>query len=264
MYTKWIFVICTLVFLNGCIESHDDYYKAHINEAELKSHSCNLALSNAKVKGNKAEIKALSDNKECIAALSVFNEHTKNNERFQKEADKKGAIRIEKSNQMQFENAYEAQLTLMKSLPYLKYLAIKKPCKKQRVPTLHIRAKCKAYYDSFEMKKANEITALQKKYKGEALEIFRDKSCTGKNFDQVYCGLAMSAAKNQIKQLEEDYLSNVNKLKVDFNKCQKAYAKLTVQGDRRQAQKLLLSYQCKVVGDSARKLKVYNFNKAIL
>jgi len=47
MYTKWIFVICAFVFLNGCIESHDDYYKAHINEAKLKSHSCNLALSNA-------------------------------------------------------------------------------------------------------------------------------------------------------------------------------------------------------------------------
>jgi len=74
----------------------------------------------------------------------------------------------------------------------------------------------------------------------------------------------MTAVKNQVKQLKEDYLSNVDKLKVDFNKCQKAYAKLISQGDRREAQKVLLSYQCKVVGDCARNLKVYNFKKSIL
>jgi len=264
MYTKWIFVICAFVFLNGCIESHDDYYKAHINEAELKSHSCNLSINHAQAMNNEAEFKAISENSACISAISVFKAYMESIKLDHNVLEKKEAIRLEQIKQTQFNDAYVEQRILMKNLPYLKYLAIKKQCKKSRIPTLHTRAKCKAYYDSFEMKKTNEITVLQKKYKGATLELFRDKSCTGKNFDQIYCGLAITAAKNQIKQLEEDYHSNIDKLKVDFNKCQKAYAELIAQGDRHEALELLSSYQCKVAGDSARKLKVYNFKKAIL
>ena len=264
MNTKWIFVICSFVFLNGCLESHDDYYKAHINEAELKSHSCNLSLNDALEIKNHAKAKAISDNPECIAAIKIYNSYTQSVELDKNLKEKQEADRLEKVNQKKFDNEYAAQLILLKDLSYLNYLTIKKQCKKNLVSSINIKARCKAYNDSFEAKQASEIVALQNKYKGPALEVFRDKACTGKNFDQVYCGLAMIAAKNQVKQLKEHYLSNVSKLKADFNKCQKSYTQLIEQGEKRKAQKLLLSYECKVVGDSARRLKVYNFKKAIM
>lgn len=264
MNTKWIFVICSCVFLNGCLESHDDYYKAHINEAELKSHSCNLSLNNALSIKDHVKADEISENYECIAAIKVYKAYKQRIEQDHKIKEKLVAKRLEQINQKKFDNEYAAQLLLLKDLPYLNYLTIKKQCKNVPVASINIRARCKAYNDSFEAKQASEIVALQKKYKGPELEVFRDKACTGKNFDQVYCGLAMVAAKNQIKQLKEEYISNENKLKADFNQCQKTYTKLIEQGERRQAQKLLLSYQCKIVGDSARKLKVYNFKKAIL
>jgi len=252
------------VFLNACIESHEDYYKAHINEAELKSHSCNLSLNNALSIKDHAKAEDISEKPECIAAIKVYKAYMQSIEQDHKIKEKLTARRLEKINQKKFDDEYATQLLLLKDLPYLSYLTIKKQCKDVSVTSINMRAKCKACTNSFEARQASEILELQKKYKVHDLEAFRDKACTGKNFDQIYCGLAMIAAKNQIKQLKEDYLSNVNKLKVDFNRCQKAYTELTEQGERQQAQKLLLSYQCKVVGDSARKLKVYNFKKAIL
>ena len=260
MHTKWIFVICSLVFLNGCTESYDDYYKTHIIEAKLKSESCAFSLNQAKAVNNQAEIKVISEDAECLAAQAAFKQHAKNIPISPQVQDKQS----KKIKQDKFNIAYKKQQSLLIHLPYLEYLAVKKECKNKDALSVQQRARCKAYYDIFDTKKANEILALQDKYKGESLEAFRDKSCTGKNFDQVYCGLSMIAAKNQIKQLQNSYSSNITKLKKDFNKCQKAYAQLLAQVDRRQANKVLMSYSCKVVGDSARKLKVYNFDKAIL
>lgn len=161
MYIKRIFFISLLALSTGCTESYTDYYQSHLNEAKLKSHSCWLSLKDALATKNAAEVKIISENPECIAAKNVLEASIDNIEFEHKIREKQEIMRLERIKLYNFNNEYAEQLLKMKQLAYLDYVAIRRSCKNNYSVLMKTKARCRAYEDAFEAKKAIEISKLQ-------------------------------------------------------------------------------------------------------
>lgn len=265
---KKLIIIFALLSASGCSDHNQEYYEANIDEAESKVNECEASFKAAFVAWDEEELKALSEDSECNFAAEVFTEYKMNLARIERELKKeeeelkKEEKELkEKEEERIYKKEYSEKMISLKDLAYFEFVKLKKDCK----PMFGSKntAKCKAYNELKKDRDIAEIEVLKDKYPDGKLEEFRDKSCKGMDYDEVYCELSRKAEAQQKEEKVEYYISNRDKLKNDFNQCHEKYMALQQSKKWEEARKLIRAYKCSVVGEAASRLKVRNWNKPI-
>ena len=261
MHFKKTLLIGIFLSISACSDHNREYYEANIDKAELKMNECDASMEATFMSKDEEKLEALSKDVECNIAIKVFNEHKRNLAKIKRELKQRESEIAKKEEEKTFKKEYSEQLVLLKKLPYSDFINLKKDCK----PTFMSKgtAKCEALNDLKKERDITEINALKDKYADGKLEAFRDKSCKGVNYSNIDCVLSKQAASQQQQDKIKYYISNRDKLKNDFNQCHKKYIALKKAKKWGEATKSLRTYQCKLVGKAAAKLKVYSFNKPI-
>lgn len=258
---KTTMIVGALLLITACSDRDREYYEANIDEAEKKSKQCEDAMEDAFNSEDEKKIEALSKDAECNFAVKVYGEHKRKLARLKREAEKKKQEEKRLAEEEVFQEQYKEKLTNLKSLAYTDFYKMGKGCgagfMSKKTP------ECSAYKDLREETETREVSLLKEKYNNGKLEEFRDASCKGVDFDEAYCAISRKAAKQQNKERVEYYVSNREELKTEFNKCQSVYSALRKKKKWKESNESIQTYQCKVVGDAARKLNVFSFNKPI-
>lgn len=261
MNIKILAVFCVSLSFIACTDRNLEYYEKNISAAEEKTEECNSAFEAAFMASNEKKIRELSENEQCKFAEEAVRAHKRRIEKAKREARQKKLEEEQKAAAIVYEQEYSKDLTAFKALPYSDFVNKNKDCGGffYGKPS----AKCQAYKDLKKDRETAEIRKLKNGYKDGKLEDLSKTVCKGINFDPVMCELSKKAAREQKQDKINFYLGNRQQLKTVFNKCHANYMALHKSKKYTQANKSLRTYECKLVGDAARKLNVWSFNKPI-
>jgi hypothetical protein len=251
LFVSGLFV-CVMGVSSGCAEHDTAYYQSNIAEAKEKSEECHKELMSAVEAEDKDRLIALQEDKECRAADRVYRQHKRELARLEEE--KKRA-----ETKRKFEEEYKKQLAYYQKIDVYALFEQKADC---RSFVLSQSAKCKAYKEVYNAKLSNEVETMTVE-KPEILTSLITKSCSGLNFNNIKCIVARDAMNAKRKKAVEHYLSNRNALKVTFNECVDRFRALRDARKFEDARLHLNTFTCSTVGEAARKLRVYSFNKPI-
>lgn len=261
MHIKTMIALSALILITACSERDRDYYEANIDDAQAKAEECEASMEAAFRTQDEEELESLAKDAECNFAVEVFQEHKRKLARIKFEEQRKEKERVRKEEEKVFEQQYAEQLIALKELPYPDFFSLRKDC--GVVFLAKKTPKCKAYADLKDEVETREIDVLKKQYSEGKLEEYRDSSCKGVEYNEAYCGLSRTAARQQKEERVNYYVNNREELKEEFNKCHATYDALRKSKKWQEANESIRTYQCEVVGKAAAKLKVYSFDKPI-
>lgn len=261
MNIKTLIAVGASLFLLACSERNLEYYEKNISKAEEKTQECDLELEAAMTANNVKAMKEISSNQECAFAYTALIAHKKRIRQAEREIKRKKREAEKLAAQKIYDQEYSKNLEAFKTLKYSEFVAMSKEC--NSFYHGQATARCKAYKELKVERETSEINKLKSQYKDGQLEEFKASSCEGLKYDETMCALSKKASRNQQAEKVQYYLDNRENLKTVFNKCHQEYILLYKAGKYKAANNAARKYECKLVGDAAKKLKVWNFKKPI-
>ncbi|WP_345860739.1 hypothetical protein [Shewanella algae] len=261
MPRKLIFILMATFGLFACSEHDLPYYQSNLDKAESKVKECEAALKEAFSAKDKDQLKVLSEDLECKAAKQAHTEYQRELSKLEQKKRAEERLKQRELEQAQYEEEVEKYTKELTEMPIADFYAIRKEC--SLLSFGQRPAKCKAFDEIKEAKVTAELDVLIKKYEGEKLSEYNQEQCKGINYNEVNCDLSREAVKKQRQDQIDYYLTNRDALKSAFNTCQAQYAELKKARKLTEARQYVQTFECSVVADAARKLKVYDFSKPI-
>jgi hypothetical protein len=212
-------------------------------------------------KQDKEKVEALAEDMECKAAHQAYAEYQSKMAELERKKREEERRQKKEREEAQYAKEYEEFKESLGKLGTKQFFAVQSDCSGLSFgkPT----AKCKAFNELKDEKSKIEIDALIKKYKGDDLTVFMNKSCKGIGYSDIYCRLSREAVAKQEKDKVNYYLENRSVLKQHFNECQKRQHELWNKRQYSEANEYLRTFQCRLVGRAAQKLNVFDFRKPI-
>jgi hypothetical protein len=256
-----LFSLSTLVIMaNAGFFDHDKaYYDAHPKEAESKFKECDKAMAHAMIDKDKGKFQEIRNDAECKASGKAYREYKNKLWKIEHEAKQKKRAEEKAKKEAIFNKEYPEQLATLEKMLYAEFYMIKDSCGYSGFG--NISAKCKAYQDIKKKRKKQALEELISRYNGDNLIAYRKKTCKEQGYQNVNCGLAISAAakdeKDTIARLKTDKVS----LKKVFNECSvqaKAFRKKMKWTD---ANALTQSFKCRTAMAAARDFGVFGLSQ---
>jgi hypothetical protein len=246
---KKLFVcVIAVAMLASCSDRDAEYYEKNPAKAKDRYMECEADAKAALMTKNEEAFQKIIADKECTFAHEALRAY-ENRKREEKAAEEKRIFLI----------AYEKESEILKDMEFVEFSSVGDFCKANF--TYSNDAKCQAYRAMRESRERDERAAMATQYPGEELEKYRDRVCKGAEFSQLYCQLATKAASDQRTTRLTHYEQNRDDLVRDFNVCHSVYKELIDQKKRREAQLAVDNYECKILAQAARKVRVWNFSK---
>lgn len=261
MFRKLIFVALAVFGMSACSERDLPYYQSHLDKAESKVKECAADLKEAFSAKDKDRLKVLSEDLECKAAKQAHTEYQRELAKLEQKKRAEERLKQRELEQAQYTDEVAKYTKELSEMPISDFYAIRKEC--GQLSFGQRPAKCKAFDDVKEVKVTAELDALIKKYEGEKLSDYSQEQCKGIDYNEVNCDLSREAAKKQRQDQIDYYLADRDALKTVFNTCQAQYAELKKARKLTEARQHVKTFECSIVADAARKLKVYDFSKPI-
>ncbi len=260
MYRKFFTaIIMASLFITGCSKKDLEYYQSNIEDAESKVNECAADMKEAFASQNEEDLKSVMEDPECKNAEIAFRKYKSKRAKLAREEKRKEEERKKAEEEKIFKKEYGEQVVALKAMDFLTFSSLNKECLGQlfKTPT----AKCQAYKDLNEDRKANEIKVLMGQYKDGELENFKAKKCSGLEFDALYCELSRVAVSQQQTDIVNNYLEKRDVLKEDFNACYREYQRLKKANKYNEMYAVNRTYKCSLVIKASQRLKIYNFNQ---
>jgi len=256
-----LFSLSTMVIMvNAGFFDHDKaYYDSHSKEAESKITECDKAMAHAMIEKDKEKYQKIRNDAECKSSRKAYREYKNKLWKVEHEAKQKKRAEAKAKKEALFNKEYPEQLSILEKIPYAEFCLLKDSCGYSVLG--NASAKCKAYHDIKQKRENKALEDLISKHNGDDLIAYRKKTCKEQGYQNVNCGLAISAAtkdeKDTISRLKMDKVS----LKKVFNECSvqvKVFRKKMKWND---ANALTQSFKCRTAMVAARDFGIFGLSK---
>ncbi|MBY6224336.1 hypothetical protein [Ferrimonas balearica] len=244
-----------LLGLSACSERDLLYYQSNLDEAKMKVEECKETILDSISSKDKESLKSAFEDPECKAAATAYDDYRK--QRAKAEREKR-----EEEERLVYERDFSKYISEFKAMSFSDFYMIAKGCNTFS-ENYKRSAKCKAFDEVEESKVEENVNALIEKYPGESLIEFRKGKCKGTGYDKGECFISREAVKQQRNSMVQNYLDNREALKSTFNACQKEYSRLRKSKKFAEANRHEESFECDMVLEAAKQLKVFSFSKPI-
>jgi len=249
-----------VIMANAGFFDHDKaYYASHLEDAEEKIKSCRKEMAIARIDKDKEKFMAIRKDQECKDAFDAVKEHKRKIRKAEYEVKQKKRAAEKAKKEAIFNKEYPVQLATLEKMPYAEFYILKDSCGYSGFG--NASAKCKAYHDIKQKRENQALEDLISKHNGDDLIAYRRKTCKEQGYQNVNCGLAISAAAKDEKDTTLRLKADKVSLTKVFNECSvqvKAFRKKMKWND---ANTLTQSFKCRTAMAAARDFGIFGLSK---